>query len=59
MIVSFQNPEQKLTEFENFWNSRTEFSNSREFPNGGPDPGAPHSDPALWASDTIARNYLN
>jgi len=32
MIVSFQNPEQKLTKFEKFKNSRWEFSNSREFP---------------------------
>jgi len=54
MIVSFQNPEQKLTKFANFWNSRREFNNSREFPReflrwripgnsrtgipGGPDP---------------------
>jgi len=36
VTASFQNWEQRLTKFVNFWNSRREFSNSREFPPGIP-----------------------
>jgi len=43
MIVSFQNSEQKLTKFVNFWNSRREFRNSSGNSCDGEFPGIPFS----------------